>query len=214
MPIDEGRLLDSKLVDIVEGIFLLIKSSDKIILNININSLAVAGCLLIRVGILKQEAIDILNKKILGFSSEEVPSKQILRYKKPLNVIFCGDRNTCTCFEEQIIMELKNLPKYSLVIHGGCKGVDLYTEELATTENIKTLQMDADWSLGPKAGAIRNGEMLAVEGGIDMVLAFHPDIQMSKGTKNMMTQAHQKGIPVYIHDMKRKMKFEGDFDVL
>jgi hypothetical protein len=53
----------------------------------------------------------------------------------------------------------------------------------------------------------------------DLVLAFHPDIfsayQTGKsGTANMMTIAHAAKVPVYIHDLKRKSKFEGDFENL
>ena len=141
----------------------------------------------------------------------------IHRYKRPLNVIFCGDRNSAVCFEESISFELKSLPKYSVVIHGGCKGVDLYTEELAKLVGIETICYPVhkeQWEeLGPAAGPIRNSLMLDKHQ-IDMVIAFHPDISMSKGTKDMMSQAWKRGIRVFIHDLKRKEEFKGDFGCL
>jgi YspA, cpYpsA-related SLOG family len=224
----KGNMLDSEIAAEVQKIyktrvveFSLSENMTRVILDQNnSNSVVIAVCLLIRLGYTKDDALQIIKKDLTleDVTLEDVTLedlKKIDRYKKPLNVIFCGDRNSCVCFEERLIMELKNLPKYSLVVHGGCRGLDLYADELAKQMNIVTQVFEPDWSLGFKAGPIRNSQMLEdVVGGIDMVLAFHPDIQMSKGTKNMMVQAHRKQIPVYIHDMKRKMKFEGDFSVL
>jgi hypothetical protein len=144
----------------------------------------------------------------------EEQEKFVHLYKRPLTVLICGDRDSSVCFEEMINFELKMLPKYSTIIHGGCKGVDLYAAELARNQGFETKEYPAKWSMfGNAAGPKRNQEMLDCER-VDMVLAFHPDISLSKGTKNMMFLAHRDGIPVYIHDLKRKMKFEGDFDVL
>ena len=46
---------------------------------------------------------------------------------------------------------------------------------------------------GGAAGAIRNGQMLT-EGKPDLVVAFHGNISISKGTKNMVEQATKAGI--------------------
>lgn len=157
---------------------------------------------------------------ILGCNIKDIDPyfiDQIKRYKRPLNVIFCGDRNSAVCFEESIDLELKNLPKYSVIIHGGCKGVDLFAEKLAKLAGFETKSYpisNEDWQkVGLRAGPDRNTLML-VENEVDMVLAFHPDIRLSKGTKNMISQSYSYGVPVYIHDLKRKTKFEGNFDNL
>lgn len=138
------------------------------------------------------------------------------KYKPPIKVLFCGDRNTATCFQDVITFELKALPEDSIMIHGGCKGVDLFAEELAKGLGIATeafgITSDEWCVLGKSAGPLRNRKM--IDQGIDYVVAFHPDIELSKGTKDMMTQAWKAGIPVFIHDLKRKSKFEGDFSVL
>lgn len=44
---------------------------------------------------------------------------------------------------------------------------------------------------------IRNKQMLD-EGKPDLVLAFHTDIENSKGTKNMIYQAKKRGIKVIL----------------
>jgi hypothetical protein len=140
----------------------------------------------------------------------------IENYKPPIKVIFCGDRNTAVCFESVITFELKALPEDSVVFHGGCKGIDLYVEDLAKGLGIETKEFRVtrdDWNTkGLSAGPQRNQKML--EEIPSYVVAFHPDISMSKGTRDMMNRAWSSGIPVYIHDLKRKGKFEGDFSVL
>jgi hypothetical protein len=149
-----------------------------------------------------------------------IPKKDQLwlvsNYKPPIKVLFCGDRNSAICFERVITFELKALPEDSIVVHGGCKGVDLFTEELAKLAGIATKVFSVtpeEWNvIGLSAGPQRNQKML--EEGISYVMAFHPDIDMSKGTKDMMNRAWLSGIPVYIHDLKRKSVFEGDFNVL
>ena len=139
---------------------------------------------------------------------------QLQRYRRPMVVLMCGDRNSSVAFEEMIDFELKSLPKYSIIVHGGCSGIDLYAAELAKLNGFETMTYPADWSVyGRAAGPIRNKQMLEYEDP-DLVIAFHPDISLSRGTKNMMITAWKAGKPVYIHDLKRKMKFEGDFNVL
>lgn len=139
---------------------------------------------------------------------------QISRYKRPLIALFCGDRNSAIVFEESITFELKSLPKFSTVIHGGCRGIDLYVEELARLQKIETICFKADWdSFGKAAGPMRNEKMLE-ETNPDVVFAYHPDIKFSKGTRDTMDKAWKRGIPVYIHDGKRKEKFNGDFNDL
>ena len=56
----------------------------------------------------------------------------------------------------------------------------------------------ADWkTFGKAAGPIRNRKMLD-EGLPDVVIAFHEDIERSKGTKNMISQACEQGIDVIL----------------
>jgi len=53
----------------------------------------------------------------------------------------------------------------------------------------------ADWAQhGRAAGPIRNQRMLT-QGKPDLVVAFHDNLEHSKGTKNMLKQATEKGVP-------------------
>ena len=140
---------------------------------------------------------------------------QINRFRRPLRAIFCGDRDSSYTFEEQLTLELRDLPPHSVVIHGDCKGIDRYAAELAELMKIKTIPYPVsqeEWRVfGLGAGPMRNKMMLDVEKP-DVVFAFHPDINLSKGTRDMVLQAWQSKVPVFVHDTKRKLEFRGNFD--
>lgn len=212
---------DVDLIELIHNISCLLSSNTKVYIHFIQNSdiLVLLTCFLQSWFRWDRKRSECYAKSCLKFSPNmtELTTKQqnqILRYKRPLIVLMCGDRDSAICFEEMINFELKILPKYSVIIHGGCKGIDLYVAELARLHDFETREYPAEWSVyGNSAGPIRNQKMLDEERP-DVVIAFHPDISASRGTKNMMTLAWKAEIPVYIHDFKRKMKFEGDFDVL
>lgn len=77
-------------------------------------------------------------------------------------------------------------------------GADLMSRVAAERLSIPVLPFPALWRhYGLKAGPIRNQQMLT-EGKPTLVLAFHPFIENSKGTKNMVQIAQRAGIPVQI----------------
>lgn len=51
--------------------------------------------------------------------------------------------------------------------------------------------------VGRPAGVIRNAEMLDQEQ-VDRVVAFHPDLSTSRGTRDMVDRATRAGIPVLL----------------
>lgn len=84
------------------------------------------------------------------------------------------------------------------VIHGDCRGADRMAGEYAEHQGCSVFKFPADWTkYGRAAGPIRNQQMLD-EGKPDLVLAFHDDIERSKGTKDMVIRARNAGIPVEI----------------
>jgi ABC-type sugar transport system substrate-binding protein len=112
-------------------------------------------------------------------------------------VLVCGDRNWRD--RKSIERELSRLdPKWTLVVHGACRGADQMAEEVCRTLGIRTEAHPADWSQGPSAGPRRNQEML--NSGVDRVLAFHSNIAGSKGTADMVRRARAAGIPVTVFD--------------
>lgn len=84
-----------------------------------------------------------------------------------------------------------------LVITGGARGADLLAAQEARARGIRTSVLMADWNqYGLAAGPIRNREML--DKSPDVVIAFHNDLSMSKGTKNMVEQAKRADVFVRI----------------
>lgn len=60
-------------------------------------------------------------------------------------------------------------------------------------------QFPADWTRNKykngAEGPIRNKRML--DEGAEIVYAFHPNLEQSKGTRNMINQALRRNIPVF-----------------
>ena len=66
----------------------------------------------------------------------------------------------------------------------------------ARNNGVKLHEYPADWARhGKRAGPLRNLRMLH-EGRPDLVLAFHDDIENSKGTAHMVTIAQRAGVDV------------------
>lgn len=92
------------------------------------------------------------------------------------------------------------------VIHGAAAGIDSIAEQAAGRLSIPTSVFPADWKqYGKSAGPIRNEEMLRFlrrrmdDGHTGLVLAFHPNIDASKGTRHMTGIAKRAGIPVHLY---------------
>lgn len=78
------------------------------------------------------------------------------------------------------------------IIEGGAKGADFLGRVWAKHKMLPFIEYHADWKqYGPKAGPIRNQQMLD-EGKPDLVIAFlFPN---SRGTKDMISRAEKAGI--------------------
>lgn len=98
--------------------------------------------------------------------------------------------------EASIRRELSTLPAGSTVIHGDSPGVDAIAGEVARELGLLVEPMvknDADYARY-KRGAWKglNERMLAT--GVDLVLAFHPDISASKGSGHLIALAQAQNI--------------------
>ena len=106
-----------------------------------------------------------------------------------MKVLICGGRNYTDYnkilnFVKQLAAEYKNL----LIIEGGAKGADTLAKEAAIECGLTYKGIKADWKkYGRSAGSKRNQKMLGENP--NLVLAFHPDTDKSKGTKDMVNRA-------------------------
>lgn len=121
---------------------------------------------------------------------------------KPYRILVCGSRHWTD--EDTIRAALAAFPSNTLVIHGDngnanyTRGADRIAARIAKELfDCAPLAFPADWDrYGLAAGPRRNREM--AETRPDVVLAFHDDIEKSKGTKHMVGLARGMGIPVAI----------------
>lgn len=121
-------------------------------------------------------------------------------------VIICGSRdwNNIDIITNWI---RDNLSPGDILIHGGCRGADRIANNIAKAygdDYFTIIQYNANWRrYGRGAGPIRNRQML-IDGNPDLVVGFTNDIENSKGTKNMIEQAHKHNIPtMIISDMNK-----------
>lgn len=114
-------------------------------------------------------------------------------------VLVCGDRNWKDrdyIFER--LDEMVPLWGISEVIEGCARGADRIAEEWALSRKMWLYHFPAKWDeFGKAAGAIRNRQMLT-EGTPDLVIAFHPYLQLSKGTKDMVEIARAANIETFV----------------
>lgn len=135
-----------------------------------------------------------------------------------MRLLVCGSRNLgaeSLQFMARTILAAANpdlhlVPRFTL-IHGdgppgsrpGAIGADKLSELAALLstqgEELSIKRFPAAWKLhGPKAGPLRNQQMLD-EGKPDLVLAFHTDPSLGRGTADMVRRARNAGVTVEVH---------------
>ena len=108
-----------------------------------------------------------------------------------MKVLVCGSRYYCNY--EKVLAYLARTGA-SLVVAGGARGADSLAVRAAKECGISYIEYKADWDrYGKSAGPIRNQQMLDMEKP-DFVIAFHEDLEKSKGTKDMLSRAKRAGI--------------------
>lgn len=95
-----------------------------------------------------------------------------------------------------------------VIIEGEAAGADSIARDVAESLGIPVEKYPANWTAhGLAAGPIRNRQMLT-EGKPDAVLAFHDDIEASKGTKDMVQAAMLADLPVTVVGHKGSREYK------
>lgn len=112
-----------------------------------------------------------------------------------MKILICGDRN----WEDRyaILYKINELVEKHgndlTIIAGGARGADKIAAGWCKILGIPLIEVYADWKkYGRSAGPIRNRIMLDMNP--DLVIAFHNDIENSKGTKDCKKEAEKRGI--------------------
>jgi len=114
--------------------------------------------------------------------------------------LICGDRNW-TDREKIRDRILKLINQYGnrslLIIEGAARGADTIAGAVASGLQVSLQVFPAQWDKYHRAaGPIRNRQMLDEKP--DLVIAFHSNLENSKGTKDCVQEAKKRGIPVEV----------------
>lgn len=114
-----------------------------------------------------------------------------------MRFLVCGDRNWTN--EARTIEILAAVLRWDdAVIHGGCRGADRIGGRVAESLAIPFNEFRADWGRYRQgAGPIRNQRMLD-DAKPDVVVAFHGDLESSRGTRDMVEKARKADKPVLL----------------
>lgn len=108
-----------------------------------------------------------------------------------MRVLVCGGRDYSDKAFLWNVLDGLGPPEVSEIVSGMAPGADSIAAEWAERFGFPLHKFPADWSLGRKAGPIRNQRMLD-EGKPDLVVAFPG----GRGTADMVRRARQSGVPV------------------
>lgn len=119
-------------------------------------------------------------------------------YDNKICILVTGSRDwTYKKLVEDALSKLKSDIGDVILIHGNCVGLDKIAGEIGIKLGFEIKVMDADWNKYKKAaGPIRNKQMIdeLLKYKNKHFLAFHDNLELSKGTKNCVSQAFKCGI--------------------
>lgn len=118
-----------------------------------------------------------------------------------MRIVVSGSRNfnNYKVIENKIldIIEELNSNDEIEIISGGCRGVDKCAEMFAYRNGYEFTEFPADWSLGKRAGYLRNKQMAEYASELNGILIAFWNMK-SKGTKMMIDLARRYGLDVYV----------------
>ena len=119
-----------------------------------------------------------------------------------MKILVTGSRNWTDEYPirtrlEQIMGGVPWDAKEPTIMHGDCRGADKIAARIALELGYTVEAYPADWTLGRKAGPIRNTQMVGLlDPSTDLVLAFQLD--GSRGTQHTITAARKRGVRVEV----------------
>lgn len=120
-----------------------------------------------------------------------------------MKVLITGDRNwNDVKFLHRCLDKAHTKLRIKTLIEGGARGVDKIAHYWGQANNIECITEKAYWDIsGKAAGPLRNQRMIDNHSP-DICIAFHDDIENSRGTKDMINKCKKHKIPVYLHSHK------------
>lgn len=115
-------------------------------------------------------------------------------------ILICGGRNWRDKESVKTVIEslVRKLGDEIIIIHGGATGADTLAGDVALELRLPHVCVPAKWNkYGHKAGPLRNVFMLN-RFKPHLVIAFHANIDESKGTKHMVKIAEEAGVQTIV----------------
>jgi len=127
-----------------------------------------------------------------------------------MRLLICGDRNWANKdLIREYIYEYHHSYSIECIIEGEAKGADQIAGQVAIELGLPLIKFPAKWhQFGRSAGPRRNIQML-VEGKPTNILAFHDNINQSKGTYHMLNIGVKSGITCELVTHKEKIIYLG-----
>lgn len=141
-----------------------------------------------------------------GLSAEELWDKientgDDIKSRNERRLLVTGDRDYKDYDAvRETLAKLQN-QGFTTVIEGEARGADTFARVAGKELGMKVIALPAKWDkYGMAAGPRRNAEMLTYNP--ELVVAFHDDLDNSKGTKDMVIKSRAKGLEVrlVLHD--------------
>lgn len=144
------------------------------------------------------------NNLILLILLNDVPCTAPVVEVKKRRIIVSGDRNWSDVPRvASLFKEVAKIypPSSTVLFHGGCRGADTIAGEEAKKcgYEVRVYPVSGDdWKkFGKGAGPQRNVKMIEdgiKEGGVDLILIFHDNLRLGRGTKNFVEAAKKRGL--------------------
>jgi hypothetical protein len=119
-----------------------------------------------------------------------------------MRVLICGARDYSDPLKikRQVRMLKREFGVDLLIISGGASGADTYARIACSLLGVAFCEFPAAWEFfGRSAGPLRNKWMLRW-GSPNRIYVFHDNIEISRGTKDMVNQATKAGVEVRMFD--------------
>lgn len=108
-----------------------------------------------------------------------------------MKILVCGSREGVPL--EVVAKELSQFPPQTILVQGGCRGVDQMAAAIAKELDFQVKTYPANWEVhGKLAGPIRNRDMYDLEKP-DLTIGFCDRLENTKGTKHMIEYARSQG---------------------
>jgi hypothetical protein len=120
---------------------------------------------------------------------------------RPYKIIVTGDREWSDV--DTVYEVLRHFPPGTILIHGDCQGLDTVADLIGRELGFDIRVYPYPPGVGRRGGPMRNTRMAVEHPDTDEVIAFHPNIEVSRGTRDMYFRARTKYLPFVKHRLIR-----------